>query len=443
MRRCRQKIVCSNKNAGSTLFILAVGFFVTAALLVLVLPILERIFAQSYSLGFADGYDLIANNLVHGNGYRWNANMGETMMREPGFPLFLAAIFKVAGYHIEAVRLANWSLTIGIAFMVVRLAQMVTGDGRAALIASLLFLFHPGTLVAEARAGVEVLFIFVVFVFMLALYDAVAKGDPWRYFVAGLALGVVVQVRSTPVVFPVLLLFYLGLMGKDATERLRAVSNVAILVVGMAIVMTPWVIRNYMLVHEFVPVSTLGGVALQEGQCTCQNLLYGGDFSVAGTAAGHERGELASKLGFRYEGAQYFQVFYEAHDEWAFNKELFQRAKDEYVEHPGLLATCVGKNLFNFWFLGKTWKATELNMVIQIPFLMLALIGLHLFWKRGQLRKLGIILTFILSILAVHLPFVAEARYSIPVFALLSIPSSVSIISICHKNGTDAQWGTK
>jgi hypothetical protein len=51
-------------------------------------------------------------------------------------------------------------------------------------------------------------------------------------------------------------------------------------------------------------------------------------------------------------------------------------------------------------------------------------------------------LIFVCSILAIHLPTVAEARYSIPVFAFLAIPASVSIMSIWHTYGMHAQRRT-
>ena len=432
MRKWIQKLALE-QNVGSMPLVFLPAFLVTLAVLFLVVPKLDSIVFHKYSVQFADGYELIAGNLADGSGYRWNVDMGETMMREPGYPLFLAAVFKVAGHDIEAARLANWLLTIGIAAMIVRLTRLVTDDRNTAAIAALLFLFHPGTLIAEARGGVEIFFIFAAFLFMVALYEAVEKGKLWRYFVAGLGLGAVVQVRSTPIVFPALLLFYLVFRARGTCEWRRAVLNTAILGLGMVFVMTPWTIRNYLLVHEFVPVATLQGVALQEGQYTCRNLSIGKDFYLLGQEAGRERGELASRLGLRFEGIEYFQFFYDPHDEWAFNNLLLQNAKDEYINRPGLLAECVGKNLFNFWFLGKTWRITELNMLIQAPLLGLAVGGFYLFWRRDGLRKIGLILTFVLSIVVVHLPIVAEARYSIPVFAFLAIPAGVSINAIWQK----------
>src|SRR5208283_2704643 len=132
MKARTQTIFHLNRNTHSALPALLIAFVVTAAILVLAVPVLEQKFPQSYTVGFADGYDLIAANLAQGNGYRWAANMAKTMIREPGYPLFLAAVFKVGGNSIEAARWANWILAIGIAFMLMRLTRMVTDDRMTA-----------------------------------------------------------------------------------------------------------------------------------------------------------------------------------------------------------------------------------------------------------------------------------------------------------------------
>jgi 4-amino-4-deoxy-L-arabinose transferase-like glycosyltransferase len=421
----------SRVKASSAWVVLLVTFLATAAILFLAVPRLENAFALKYSILFQDGYDLIANNLAHGNGYRLDASMGETMIREPGYPLFLALVFKLGGYQLGAARFANWLLSIGIAFMIMRLARLVTNDDRIALIASLLFLLNPGTLICEARGGVEILFIFAMLVFILVLYQAVEAGSLWRYLVAGLVLGIVVQIRSTPIVFPALLLFYLSLRAAGNRERLRVVLNVAVLVFGMLVIMTPWIIRNYRLVHEFVPTATVQGLALQEGQYACENFSSGESYYVLQTEAGQERDEIAAQLGIQ-TGNQYYQLFATPQDEWKLNHVLLQRAKAEYASHPALFATCFARNAVDFWFLGKTRKVTSVDVVIQLPMLILAACGLYLLQKRGELNKMGLMLTFVLSIWAVHAAVAAEARYSIPVMALLAIPASISVRSIWH-----------
>jgi 4-amino-4-deoxy-L-arabinose transferase-like glycosyltransferase len=417
-------------NRKTSSILLVAVFLLTAAFLFVALPRLGRVVAPEYGMGFADGYDLIANNLVQGHGYRFQANASKTMMREPGYPFFLAGAFEIGGYTIGTVRWANWVLTIGIAFLIMRLAQLITNDRTTSLIAALLFLLYPSTLISEARGGVEILFILVVLIFMLLLHHAVAKGNLWRYLVAGLALGVVVQVRSTPMVFPFLLLLYLLLFANGTAERLKAILNVGVLVLGMVTVLIPWVIRNYELVHHIVPTASVQGVALQEGQYTCEHLNFGTTFNRVQNEAGLKRAAIATELGVPFEGAYYYQVFFDPHDEWTFNKTLFERAKKEYADHPAILAGCICKNVFNYWFLGKNWNATLINIVVQVPLLALAISGLYLLRKRGQLAKMGIILVFILCIVAVHLPTIAHARHSVPLVPFLAIPASVALVSI-------------
>jgi 4-amino-4-deoxy-L-arabinose transferase-like glycosyltransferase len=428
------------RRNGAAILVLLPVILAMAAVLFISMPTLERHAAYRYSLGFADGYGILATNLANGEGYRWRADMAGTMLREPGYPLLLAAAFKVAGCRIEAARLLNLLLAVGIVVMLMALARRVTSDPRAPLIAALLFLLHPGTLVAEARGGVEILFIFVGFGFMLALHWAMEKGSLWRYLLAGLAFGVVVQVRSTPMAFPILLLLYALFMAKEARERLTAILNVAVLVAGMGLVMVPWVVRNYRLVHEFVPVATLGGVGLQEGLYMCQNVSFGDDLYPVGQAAGQIRGRLAHQLGMRFEGEEYFQTFYDARDETAFNRILFESARKEYARNPGLLAGCVGKNLFNLWFLGKTWDITRINMLVQVPLLALVFYGLRTVCLRRDLRKMGILFIYVGSIAITHLLVVAEARYSIPVLAFLSIPAGIAVVSIWDEVRTHTRF---
>jgi 4-amino-4-deoxy-L-arabinose transferase-like glycosyltransferase len=431
--------VFENLKTGRTFLVLTAALFINAGMLFVVLPASSDILSPGrYSTEFVDLYDQIANNLVQGNGYRIYADMAETMVREPGYPLFLATVFKIGGYHIEAVRLANLLLVLGICFMMMRFARRVTGDGVIALIAVLMFLFHPGTLIAEARGGTEIAFIFALLVLMLALHHAVEKGELWRYFFAGSMLGLANLVRSTALMFPLFLLVYLAFIANGTSERLKVVFKTAVLVLGMVVVMLPWVIRNYVLVHEFVPTATVLGLATQEGQYTCKHFSFDRDFYELEIEAGHERNELARRLGIPFRDT-YFQVFYDARDETVFNKILLQRAAMEYGSDPTLLARCVMRNLFfNFWFLGKTWRVTWLNVLIQVPFLLLALGGACSLWKRRLLRKMGIILTFVVYLPLVHAPVVAIARHSLSVLPFLTILASISLVSIWRAYRTQA-----
>ena len=381
--------------------------------------------SPAYNVTFGDLYPDIAKNLDEGNGYRVEANMSETMLREPGYPLLLAAVFKVAGFGLEQARITCVVLAFGAALLLMWLARKITGDAITALAAALLFLLYPGIIVAEARAGIELPCIFTMLVFMLALHDAVEKNSRWRYGAAGLLLGVAVLVRSEVLFFPALLLVYLLLAAKSWAERRKIVQGIALLAAGTAVAMSPWVIRNYRLVHSFVPTTTVAGLATQAGLYSCENSLPGEPFYLADGEAGLRRKEIATQLGLQFAGP-YFQIFYTPQDELHFYRTLLSGVSAEYRSHPEVLASCAARNfVFNFWFLGKTEKSVLLNVLVQAPLLALAFAGVVVLWKRGSLDKAGIILLYILYIPAIHAPTVAEARYSMFVVPFLIVFAAV------------------
>ena len=253
-------VVRAPQTFGRTAFLLLFAALVVNAAIVLVgLPNVSRSLTLTYSMNFGDLYDLIARNLDQGNGYRVDANMGLTMLREPGYPLVLAVVFKLLGYGIQTARATCVLLTFGAALILLRLARKITGDSTIALTGALIFLLYPGVLVAETRAGIEPPFIFAVLLFMLALYSALEKGSLWRYGAAGLLLGVAVLVRSQALLFPLLLLVYLLVMSKNNSERVKIVLRIAVLGLGALIVMSPWIIRNYELVQTYTYGHSCGG----------------------------------------------------------------------------------------------------------------------------------------------------------------------------------------
>jgi len=409
--------------------ILFTALLINAGMVLGVLPKVASPLAVTYSMGFGDLYDLIAKNLDQGNGYRVEPDMGETMLREPGYPFLLSAAFKLGGYGIQQARMVCVLLAFGAALVLFRLTRKITENAVAALIAAVLFLLYPGILIAETRAGIEVPSILTVLLFMLVLYSAVDKGSIWRYGSAGLLLGVAVLTRSEVMVFPLVLLGYLLLAAKGWAERVKVAEGIALLGVGALIVMSPWIIRNYLLVHQLVPSATVAGVAAQEGLYTCENAATGESFALGQTRAGYERADFAMQMGKPFLG-QYYQLFYTPQDEFAFNQVLLRHVSSEYRNDPKLMAGCAAKNLlFNFWFLGKTLQSTLANLAMQVPLLGLALGGVVVLWRRGLLRKADLVLLYILYIPPLHAVIIAHARHSMLIVPFLAIFAAVCLVS--------------
>jgi hypothetical protein len=277
--------------------------------------------------------------------------------------------------------------------------------------------------------------------FMAALYWAVEEESLWLYGVAGLLLGVAALVRSEVMLFPLFPLAYFLFTSRGRGARAKVVLRMVALAVGTLVAMSPWIIRNYLLVHEFVATDTLGGVAEQEGLFTCEHLSQYDSFHNAQRGAGRERAEIARQLGLQFEGSYYYQFFYTPQDEIKFNRALQNHVVAEYRSHPGILVGCSAENLFyKFWFLGKTPQATQMNMLVQLPLLAIALGGLIVLYALGLLQKAAIILLYVAYVPIIHAPIIAHARHSMLVVAFLAVPAAVFLAWAWHVLQTQQSW---
>lgn len=61
---------------------------IKALLLLVVIPWVTSWASGHYGLSFADDYNLLARNILAGNGYRFFPETGVSMAREPGYLFF-------------------------------------------------------------------------------------------------------------------------------------------------------------------------------------------------------------------------------------------------------------------------------------------------------------------------------------------------------------------
>lgn len=408
------------------LLLLLIAFTVNAALVLAIIPVLSKFLCPLYGISFSDGYDQLAMNLVKGNGYRFFPETAETLMREPGYPIFLSGIFVIFGYSLSAARFANLVLALGIAWLMTRIAQKLSSSNVVILASPLLFLFHPGTVIAECRGTFEILFTFLLMWFILMLYRAIETGNRSDYLVAGSILGLGVLVRSTAILFPAFVLVYLLFAGPNKTSRRAILANVGAMIVAMLVILSPWMIRNYIVVERFVPTTSLLGVAAHTGQYICKHHSLGDGFQNLDSESARQRRELAKEHGYSFKDG-YFQYFYSSKDEIEFNRFLWKRAVKEYLASPVLFLKCTTSNLYNFWVAGKSWRATALNMMVQLPYLLLAIAGTFICLRNGRGKRVGPIILFIIYFVSVYLPIFAQARHSIPLIPFLAILGSFAL----------------
>jgi hypothetical protein len=392
----------------------------------LVLPHFKGDLKFLYSVGSVDNYYSIAQNLDNGNGYRFDPDTSLTLMREPAYPYFLAALRGTFDDYLQVVIAANILFTSLCALLIFNLASQIAASRWPPLIAPFLFMLHPAVVLAEVRYGVETPFTLLLLAFLLLLRKALIVDATREYIKAGIALGVVSCVRSTALLFPLFLMFYGFLFSGGWKALLPSLSRIALILACAFLVLSPWIVRNYLLVGKVIATASVGGVAMQAGYYMCTHEGTGKQFYELDLDAAAVRNQLATQQGYRFK-PNYFQFFYDPKDEVKFNDSLASQVVAEYAHSPTVFVECAAENVYNFWFRGKTTAVTVVNMCIQLPYMIFAFAGIMLGFRRMERTAWGLFVLFILYTMAVYVPIHAQARYSTPLVPILAIFAAMAI----------------
>jgi 4-amino-4-deoxy-L-arabinose transferase-like glycosyltransferase len=400
-----------------------------AALLFAVVPAFSTQLKPLYQMRFVDDYDKLAANLEAGRGYRLLPEGEPTLMREPGYPWLLALVFRLFGQSLAAARLVNLLLGLATALVVLGLSSELGFSGRVARWAAVLFMLHPGTFVAESRGGFETLFTLLLALFVLLLARALRSESLGAYAIAGLVLGAAALVRSTVFLLPLGVLGWL-LIRRPRGELGGSLLKAAVLGACMFVVLSPWIIRNALLTGEATLSASVRGTAAHAGQYWC---LHRGDprgLSFVDGEASDERARLAAEWGYRFRHlpSDFYVYFYTTRDELAFDRQLMQTVAARWREAPSRVVSCAASNLVAFWFAGRTWLSTALNVVMQLPFLILALGGACILASRSRAEALLPLALVGGYLWLLHSLVAAQARYSVPLVPFLALLSSVALV---------------
>jgi len=401
-------------------------FAVKLAVDILVISGRKEQIATLWTIGRADLYHRLAKNIAAGHGYRFTEDTSETLMREPGYPYFLAGLIRIGGDGWWTVIAANLLLTSLSALLISHLSRSISTLRWVPLIAPLLYLSHPGVIVAELRFGIEVPFTCLLLCFLILTLRALHSGRIGDRIRSGLALGVTCIFRSTALLFPLFVFGYEAIKGRTWRGAVRAAGNLCIVGAATALVLAPWTIRNYHLVGKIIPTASVGGVATQTGYYICTHEDGHTGFEVLDRAAAAQRNELAQQRGYHFQ-AGYQQFFYDARDEVEFNSSLGDEVTRAYLRSPATFVKCASENLFNFWFAGKYPAATRLNICVQLPYLILALLGIVMGYRTADRSARAMLLLFVVYTVAVYAPIHAQARYSIPLVPILAIFGAIPL----------------
>lgn len=374
----------------------------------------------------AAAYQQIAENVLVGRGFSSDAP-GDTLWRPkswrtPGYPLYIAAHYWVAGRRAPgAVYVSQALLDAATALLVIFIGRRLFAP-RVALLAGFLYALHPLPSLQVATLGTEALAAFCLSLWVLLVYRTCERPTAARAGLAGLGFGLSLLVRPTPQLFlPVAMLLILEprLSGVPASggarerpARRRRVEAAAAFVLMALITIAPWAYRNYRVHGALVPLSTLGGVVLNEGVGAVR---IGDWWSMPGLhSIPLEDWERWRELG-EVEGEKYMR----------------ERALAVIRDRPGTFALSVGAKLVRFWlqasagYGGLSWRSWA---VCALQGFTLGLVAIAFLCYRGPWVAAGRLLwLLVLYHSALYSLTVAEVRYGYVLLPLVLLPAALTL----------------
>lgn len=218
-------------------------------------------------------YALIARNVLEQHVYSIaeQAPYEPTLIRLPGYPLFVAAIYAVFGHgNNTAVRVVQALIDTGtcilIALVAFEWAIAEERKHRAALIAFALAAVCPFTSIYVATILTEVLTNFLAVSMVLAAtlaFKATTRKKALLWWIlSGLLAGLSVLFRPDSGLFAaaigvtIVLAVIVGNRGGSIVARVRtAIFSGALFSLAFCLVLVPWTIRNKRVFHLFQPLA--------------------------------------------------------------------------------------------------------------------------------------------------------------------------------------------
>jgi len=367
-----------------------------------------------------DNYDVLAQNLLDGNGFSYAAGEAKpTVTRAPFYPFYLAALLALVGHNFFWLRFMEAMVDVGTTYLVYALViRNVRGNlnsahsRRLGLVAALVYALQPFSIYYTVKLGPESWFTFYLTLTIIFFFEFLRAGPSlWRSVLWGGSLGVLSLNKSVAILLPGLFLVLLVQQHKLSGSHLR--GAVLAMVVMLALI-APWSLRNYRVARAFVPVQTL----------TWWNFWYDFDVRVGETSfATVERLYQVEIGGHPYGLTAPMDVAQETH--------LRQEAMSWITRNPLAFAEKTLCNVGEFWYLVESWPKAGVIIVFWLVSLPFAVWGLVVGLRSPSLSLLAIgSLLTIMYFNLVYAPVFAVFRYSLVVVPFLTVLIAIALVEM-------------
>jgi hypothetical protein len=392
----------------------------------------------------AAAYAAIAANLERGEGFTVGPEATQPSSNySPGLPLLVAGAYGVTGGVHERLARVVLALvgTLGALFAYLlgrRLATGIRSAVVAGLVAAAVVAAYPALVEYQGMLMSEPLAATLLSGGVLAIFWAWDGGSLWRWLLPGALLGALTLVRPEYLGVSVLVAAAIAMLSWQRFQFhgdgnlchegwRRGLAAAGVLLVGLALVVLPWTVRNVVALDRVVPVSTGGGQVLFAGTY----LPSDGDPEKVGAGVVEENPDLFEPDGLerlrleqilaRLAEREYPQLESDPALARMGREQLWDDVSEAPLEYAGFLAA----KLWRVWGHGPRAVMREPGWeLLHWALVGFGLLGLVLL-VRARRREALVIGTVLLAITAVGLLLVASPRRVLVMLPLLAALAGV------------------
>ena len=390
-------------------------------------------FSHNHST-FLFGWEMgsVAHSLATGHGFSSPCPIptGPTAMIPPVFPFLLAGIFELFGVYSDASGLVvltlNCILSSLTCLTIVWMGRRTFGEA-VGVVAAWIWAFWPMALWETHRVWETSLSAFLFSLVFLSVLDLKSRS---RGFTVGCGLLWGLTALTNPTILAFLIpavvwsWFAKGRCGTLCRRHLFAATTIALLT------LTPWLARNYLVFHRFIPIRDnfplelyLGNHPMQPGENRYVVHVCGNDAEAARLRLMGEPAYMDMK-----------------------GRETFA-----YIAHgPGDFAKRVLGRVFDIWGGTRIWVDMDVNPSTKGTLINTLSLGKHiLFVAFSGLGLWGLFLAFdrkisgaellLFMVLFPPLPYYfthAENKYRHPIEPMLMLLVAAPVVMLWKKNGS-------
>jgi 4-amino-4-deoxy-L-arabinose transferase-like glycosyltransferase len=340
----------------------------------------------------------------------------------PVYPYFVGALFRAFG----TMRAVLWAQVVLGALLVpaVERVGVLAFGRRASLLAAGVTAFYPELVWYPAHYWSETVFLLLLWWAIERTLVADARGSRRVAAAAGLLWGLATLTREISLyLVPIAVLWLLrprlaGAGGRFRLDRLRLAPGrcaaASALVLAAALTVAPWTIRNALAFRTFIPVSTMGGLNLWQGNTTLTHLQI---YEVLATKGGPiEQDRYCREMAWKTIAAR--------QPGWAFEKLAeqmpeFWKAGSEVLDH------LVGRQACG---LLPAARLVPIELLLVLPYL--AVLGLFLVGL-ARVRLSGgawLLLLLLAAYNAAHVVAYATTRFRLPVLPVVFLVAAAVVV---------------